>query len=153
MQHVDSLLVDRQNVGPVLDQHADQIHVAVESREMQRREAIVSLAARVYPGFQELLALGSQPLLVQSAAACLSTAAVHLGFGVLILVENELDEDFTGFLNVFVGSVVYWRVPAVVVYICHVELLLCRVQVILQLFKVHALNKLENQFFFSSLLD
>lgn len=65
--------------------------------------------------------------------------------------QNELNENLTCFLDVFVRGVMNRRISALVIDIEDIELVFCRIQVILELAEVHSLDELEDELLLSTL--
>ena len=154
MQHVDSLSIYGIDVGSVLYKKMDQTHIAMEASKVKSCEAIVTPTRSVQPRLQLTLPLALLFLPIYAAVCRFSASSIQVSISLLRSVrQNELNENFTGFLDIFVGGVVDWRVSALVIDIEDIEFVFCRVQVIFELVEVHTLNELEDELLLPALLQ
>ena len=124
----------------------------METSEMESCETIVTTTRGVEPSLQLTFLLNLLFLFVYETVFSLSTSTIHVATCLIRLVrQNELNENLTCFLDVFVRSVMNRRISALVIDIEDIELVFCRIQVILELAEVHSLDELEDELLLSTL--
>ena len=124
----------------------------MEASEVKSCEAIVTTTRGIEPSLQFTFLLNLLFLFVYETVFSLSTSTIHVATCLIRLVrQNELNENLTCFLDVFVRSVMNRRISALVIDIEDIELVFCRIQVILELAEVHSLDELEDELLLSTL--
>ena len=97
---------------------------------------------------------GLEPLDLLTNIARVSTPAIEQSCILfLILAQNKIDQNLHCLVNVFVSRIVDWRIPTLIVDGQQVVLVFRIFQMLLQLWKIHALDVLEHKFFIALLFD
>ena len=125
----------------------------MEASEVESCETIVTATWSIEPSLQLTFLLNLLFLFVDETVFSLTTSTIRIGTCLIRLVrQNELDENLTCFLDVFVRGVMNRRISTLVIDIEDIELVFCCIQVILELAEVHSLNELKDELLLPTLL-
>ena len=114
VHHINAALVLSANIRPMLDKQTNQVQIAMEAREVQRCERVLSLRVLVQPKAQMVAPLHHQSALLFRLCGI---RAVFCSIAVLrddrndafvvLAIEHEVDQDFARSILALVRRQVY----------------------------------------------